>query len=124
VFFALLGSLSKSLNVHSEYIYALENWLGGDKYLHFIVSFSIGFTVTWTTPRKIRPYFLSAVGYPTVFFFLAITSDELLQVFFPTREFSVYDLSTNIVGMLSGIVIYRIIEKASKIICKEESHNK
>jgi hypothetical protein len=110
VFFAFIGSLSKSLNIYSEYIYALENWLGGDKYLHFIVSFAIGFTVTWATPYRFRPCFYHTIGLPTFVFLLAITSDELLQVYFPTREFSVYDLLTNISGMFSGVFIYKFVE--------------
>lgn len=125
VLVALLGSLSKSLNIYSEYIYALESWLGGDKHLHFIVSFAIGFTVTWTTPYKFRPCFYHAVGFPTFFFLLAITSDELLQVYFPTREFSVYDLLTNVVGMLSGVFIYRMSEACilAFIDKKENNHS-
>ncbi len=107
---ALSGSLAKSLSFHSEYVYALELWLGSDKYLHFIVSFAIGYTVTWATPFRLRRYFFYSVGVPTLVTFLAIVSDEFLQIYVPTREFSYEDLLANVLGMGSGIFVCRFLE--------------
>jgi VanZ family protein len=107
---ALAGSMSKSFSLHAEYVYAVEKLVGGDKHLHFLMSFLIGYTITWATPLSIRSLFFNSVGWPVFAALSLVVSDEVIQVFFPSREFSVYDLAANVSGVLCGILIYKLLE--------------
>ena len=42
------------------------------------------------------------------------------RFFFPTRQFSIYDLAANLLGMMSGIFTYKIFEVVAALFDKDE----
>ena len=111
VFFAysmFLGGLSllKSLGLQLEQIYALEEWLGGDKWAHFQLAAVLAVLGCFAFDRvlDLRPYW--SVVPVVVVLALALAIDETLQYALASRRFEVLDFACGLAGLASGCVVY------------------
>lgn len=100
------ASLAKSLGWYEYAVTEIEDWVGGAWVLHLCVATSLGFIASWATPKR---YFKQATLpiSPWVWMLLVIvTFDEITQFFNSNRYFSFIDMSINIVGVLTGALLY------------------
>jgi glycopeptide antibiotics resistance protein len=65
---------------------------------------------------KARRFRMSAIYLMTILFGFAFSlSIELLQVYLPTRDSSLLDLTCNVAGTLIGVIIFHTILSASQV---------
>jgi polysaccharide biosynthesis protein VpsQ len=108
-----LTSLLKSMGIFAQQIAFTEYYVGGDKHLHLLVSTTLSFASVWCTP-PLRKFFAGLFGLPTFLLLILVISDEISQYFLPRREFSLFDMSVNITGVISGVVLFLLYEKVLK----------
>ena len=103
-----LGGLSlfKSLGLQLEQIYALEEWLGGDKWAHFQLAAVLAVLGCFAFDRvlNLRPYW--SVVPVFVVLALALAIDETLQYALASRRFEVLDFACGLAGLASGCFVY------------------
>jgi polysaccharide biosynthesis protein VpsQ len=109
-----LTSLLKSMGIFAQQIAFTEYYVGGDKHLHLMVSTTLSFASVWCTPPQLRKFFAGLFGLPTLLLLILVISDETSQYFLPRREFSLLDMSVNITGVISGVVLFLFYEKVLK----------
>jgi len=102
VFTLGVGSLSKSFGL-SLFIDLVEQVFGSDKHLHFFAGavlilflFRLISRVTVIKQVKLSSFFVTT---------LLILCDELIQLFVPTRLFSVYDIFAGLLGAVSMLLL-------------------
>lgn len=105
-------SLWKSSDVnHATYI-SMENYVGGSSTLHFTFSLLIGYLAVFTFPKLAIATKRDTFGIRLLLcLLLAVSSDELSQLFIANRTFSFSDLSTNWTGILIGYFMAKCILK-------------
>lgn len=102
---ALVASIAKSGGWFLAEFSQLEQWLGGDKVLHILVSMLCSFSVlllVWEELAASRYRFWLTVVYIALF----LSLDEGLQLLIPHRQFSWGDLSANWLGLLLAIGLW------------------
>ncbi|MDW6003088.1 VanZ family protein [Vibrio mangrovi] len=97
-------SLSKSFGFGAQHVIALENFLGGDKYLHFLCSFVLTILSIWATKVN-KGTVVRLLGWPTVIVVLLMMFDESSQLLFKTRDFSIGDMMTNLFGAAIALCV-------------------
>lgn len=109
VFGVVLAVLSclKSMQLWVPEIAALEGWLGGDKWMHFKLSFVLSLLGLMAT-RCVLPSWsvLPRVSVTLFFLTLMLALDEFLQQFSDSRHFDVDDLYAGSVGLVTGAALY------------------
>ncbi|MDG3088247.1 VanZ family protein [Vibrio hannami] len=108
------ASLAKSSGLFLPQIGFAEVYVGGHQYLHLIVALTLSFVAVWSTLPEERKFIFGSFGWPTIALLLLVAVDELLQYFLPSRHFSLIDLSINILSVLSGVFIYKILSLISE----------
>lgn len=102
-FSSFILSLIKSFGAHPAFMQGLEHFMGNDTVLHFSLAATLGVCSGWLSILMRRPIFLVVV--------VALVIDEALQFWLPTREFSWSDMSANVFGCLSGVLVVALVNK-------------
>lgn len=105
-----LASVFKSSGILAEQIRQIEWSVGGDKHLHFMVSFTLAMASAWVTPTRLR-WLAGLCGWPSLILLAAVVIDECSQYYLPRRQFSFADMAVNISGVTSGVLFYTLIRK-------------
>ncbi|ASA56336.1 VanZ family protein [Vibrio gazogenes] len=99
-------SLSKSIGFGAQHVIALEQVLGGDKYLHFLCAFVLTCLSVWVTrPRMRNRKTMRLIGWPTLVVVVLMMLDEGSQFWLQRREFSVDDMMTNLLGVAIALCV-------------------
>lgn len=96
--FVFLLSFSKSSGVGVRFFYYFQWVIGGDKSLHMLSSGLITLSFHWFlyNAYQRRAHFLICL-----FFILSVFSlEEVAQIFFPSRQFDLIDLSASTFGVV------------------------
>ncbi|MDV7102871.1 VanZ family protein [Vibrio sp. TH_r3] len=109
--------MAKSTGLFADDIKSFENWLGGDQYLHFIVATIVGFLALWSTKANQKKWLFNLVGWQSIAVLCLVISDEIMQYFIPSRDYSLVDLSINTAGVAlgSGIAIMISLNKDNSV---------
>lgn len=103
--------MAKTFDVFGSSIRQLEVAIGGDLFLHFMVSMLLGIGAYWASPVKYRAIPLPLFNYLILFVLMLVSIDEVLQLFSERRQFSILDLAANICGITSGAIIFSIFSR-------------
>lgn len=108
-------SLFKSLGFQLEQIYALEEWLGGDKWAHFQLAAVLAVLGCFAFDRvlDLRPYW--SVVPVVIVLAIALAIDETVQYLLDSRRFEVLDFACGLAGLTSGCIVYVFCAKRLKI---------
>ncbi|QMV13407.1 VanZ family protein [Vibrio spartinae] len=99
-------SLSKSSGFGAQHVIALEQILGGDKYLHFLCAFVLTCLSIWVTRSRVRNHKTKClIGWPTLIVVVLMMLDESSQFWLQRREFSVDDMMTNLFGVAMALCV-------------------
>jgi VanZ family protein len=94
------------------FLFAIYNMPNGDKIGHVILMGLLGFALNMILfARKVR-YFSFHLLLGTVVAVVLVTIEEISQVFFPSRRFSLVDLGSSYLGILFADILLRIILRA------------
>jgi VanZ family protein len=108
-FIPLAGSLSKikigpeSFKVHL------------DQLLHFVVYFLIGIFYLIGQQKGIYLFKLNPLRKFILLILLLATITEIVQLWVPERAFNVYDLVSNLAGVIIGTVIIKVAQRSVKL---------
>jgi polysaccharide biosynthesis protein VpsQ len=124
VFFVFLGSIVFLADVGRlpEMLRLLYAFPGGDKVGHFLLMGGLNFLVSmslplrWAAPKPVG--FLFASGVVTI----VVTAEELTQMSFATRTFSLFDLAASYAGIVCfGMLAYRFQCRKAKVVVMPEA---
>lgn len=112
-------SLLKTFHYHVEIPLLLENFIGGDIYLHF--TFALLLTLI-----LIRVISASLEIKNSIYLAISIVSvccmiDESLQIFSDTRTFSLFDLGSSLLGILIAAIMIYLTDKYQSMKTKRKS---
>ncbi len=95
--FVFLLTFSKSSGVGLRFFYYFQWIIGGDKSLHILSSGLISLSFHWFlyNAYQRRVHFLTCV----LFIFSVFALEEMAQIFFPSRQFDLVDLSASTFGV-------------------------
>ena len=99
-------SVFKSAEIFLPQIYALEHWLGGDKWMHFKLSAMLAVLTCFASERVLDLAPFRRILVATLCLALALSIDEALQGVFASRRFELADLAYGCSGVLAGVVGY------------------
>ncbi len=106
--FLLFLSISKDLGYFTPELRMLQQTLGGDKNVHFIAALLLAVSATFLLNYK-QAKWLSKLIFMFVVIASLLAADELLQFFFKTRIFEIYDLYYGWAGLSVGAVLGLLI---------------
>lgn len=95
LFFLLALSGCKSAEIFLPYIYQLEAWLGGDKWMHFKLAAVLGVLAVWLAEGRKLVVLLTL-------FSLGIFIDEFHQYVLASRRFEWLDSLCGLAGLCAG----------------------
>ncbi len=105
-------SFWKSSDINHAIYMRMENYVGGTSTLHFTFSLLIGFLAVFTFPQFAKTTQRDNLGLRLLLcLLLAVSLEELSQLFISNRTFSVEDLSTNWTGIILGYFIAKLINQ-------------
>lgn len=122
IIFVVFASIAKSLGLFTTQLLTLEHHAGGDHILHFSLSFLISYFSFWALPPSLKYKPLSIVNWSTLLLLLLVSTDEGLQYFFPTRQFSWFDMGANWSGILFGAILSYLTEKMFNWLKSKQRH--
>ena len=95
----LVATVCKSIGVFTAELSGMERLLGGDKIVHFLVSFVITFVAMQFVPlHRLKPHYLfNRVTLMIAFGFMV---EESSQLFLSSRHFSFSDIAANMLGII------------------------
>ncbi|MDO6526638.1 VanZ family protein [Motilimonas sp. 1_MG-2023] len=96
--FVFLLTFSKSSGVGVRFFYYFQWIIGGDKSLHMLSSGLITFSFHWFlyNAYQSRTHFLICL----LFILSVFSLEEIAQIFFPSRQFDLADLSASALGVV------------------------
>lgn len=110
----LLVTLSalKSAELFLPSIYALEAWLGGDKWMHLTLAVPLSFMANMVAERVMKLSSFRRMLLVMVALVLALLMDELHQQFLASRRFDWQDSLWGIAGLSLGWAAYVVTKIA------------
>lgn len=100
---AVALSQSKTWQFHAQLALELEQWLGSDLYLHFLLAFALNLSLLAALSGAL-PRMLS-VALSSGLLLLICAAEEFSQRFFTTRHFSWWDLLASSLGVFASALI-------------------
>ncbi|MAD47184.1 MAG: hypothetical protein CMI02_15070 [Oceanospirillaceae bacterium] len=101
----LLSGL-KSSGLFLTEIYALEHWMGGDKWMHFTLAMLLALFANMAAQQRLKLGMLKRVIVLMLLLSLALVMDETHQYFIASRRFDWGDTVSGCAGLLVGTVMY------------------
>lgn len=101
-------SVSKNLGYFTPELRDMQNWLGGDKHVHFIAALVLGLGATFLLHYQSAKWHLK-LGAIVMLIAFFLTIDEMLQFFIKTRVFDIYDLYYGWAGLILGLILGLIV---------------
>lgn len=102
----ILLSAFKSAEIGLTYIYGVEHWLGGDKWMHFKLSGILAILACFASERVLDLAAIKRTLFVLPALVLALALDEALQYVTASRRFELLDLVWGVCGLLSGVIGY------------------
>jgi len=100
--------MAKSWDIYGDAVRSIEVSVGGAWVLHTVIATVLGFVAAWATPKAYYAQSSIPVSPWVLLLVLMVTTDELLQAFNPLREFSLLDMSINVICVVMGALLYRL----------------
>tara|TARA_Y100000296_G_scaffold48185_1_gene55210 strand:- start:4724 stop:5140 length:417 start_codon:yes stop_codon:yes gene_type:complete len=108
IFLICLSGL-KSAGLFLPHIYDLEQWMGGDKWMHLKFSAILSILACFASERVLDLAAFRRMLVVLLSLMLALAIDESLQYLLVSRRFEFLDYAYGLSGVVSGISLYALI---------------
>ena len=121
IFLVLLSGL-KSAGLFLTEIYALEHWMGGDKWMHFGLALILSLLANMAAERKLPLKMIGRIVTVVMLLVTALLIDEAHQYYLATRRFEWQDTASGTAGVLAGVVLYVIGMKSVLLFSRKKAN--